>query len=411
LADQDTLLIAFDNKPAVTVIFSAGQFANINAASAQEVADSITTSLSAMGLDGYAVAQNDGNGNYLRIYSNTIGPASAVTIMGGSAQNVFLFPSPSPAGGNMSTQYTLTEANGGSIRFTWTGGANPNLGLLQVGDYVNIYGGGFTSSSNVGSFTIVGILGGAQDVAYFEVINPLGTPGIVVQGSDNAVLFFNPIQQKVTSQQTYAAQFQVSPRVVQIFIPAVTKVVRRERQGSAHLNDDAFAETLAGQPGPYLYNPAQPFTIGDIATSLNQNLNGNDSKLIQVTNSTTFPDSPGYLVFGYGTAQQEGPVPYIATPSSTSILLSPAYTLKNSFTSGTSVILIESNAPIVIPTDGSGFDFFLTGDADGRLWCQSLIELVSATGLSVIFTVIFPADTGLGKAGTPFSEIEFVYSQ
>jgi hypothetical protein len=411
LADQDTLILSFDNQAPVTIIFNTNQFSNIGAALAQEVADAITTNLSAMALDGYAVMQDDGNGPYVRIYSNTVGPASAVTILGGSAQNVLVFPAPVGAGGNLSTQWTLTEANGGAIRFTWTGGANPNLGKLSVGNYVNIYGGGFASSSNVGSYTITGLLGGAQDSSYFEVYNPLGTPGIVVQGNDNAVLFFNPEQQKVTSQTTYAAQFQVSPRTVQVFIPAITKVVRRTRQGSAHLNDDAFAETLAGQPGPYLYDLTQPFTISKTSTSLTQNLSGADPKLISVADSSDFPDAPGYLIFGYGTAEQEGPVPYIATPSSTTILISPAYTLKNSFLSGANVILVETKAQIVIATDGSNFDFILTGDSAGKNWCIDLINQISATGLNIIFTVIFPSDIGLGKFGTPFSEITTVYGQ
>lgn len=411
LADQDNLILSFDNQAPVNIIFNSNQFASIGAALAQEVADAITTNLSAMNMDAYAVAQNDGSGPYVRIYSNTIGPASAVTILGGSAQNILVFPAPVGAGGNASTQWTLTSAQGGFIKFTWTGGANPNLGKLKIGDYVNIFGGGFLSSSNIGSYTITGLLGGAQGVSYFEVYNPLGTPSIVVQGSDDAVLFFNPEQQKVTSQATYAAQFQVSPRTVTVFIPSVTKVVRRTRQGSAHLNDDNFPETIEGQPGPYLYDTSQPFVISKTLTTLTQNLNGSDSKLISVVDSSQFPDSPGYLIFGYGTAEQEGPVPYIATPSSTTILISPAYTFKNSFSPGTYITLIESKSSVVLAPAGNSYPFYMTGDAAGREWAQSLINQISATGLNIIFIVIYPADTGLGKAGTPFSEITTVYSQ
>ena len=412
LEDQDTLILAFDDQAPVTVIFTAGEFSSISSASAQEVADSITKSLRRINHTGTAILQNDGNGNYVRIFSDTIGPASNVTILGGRAQNALKFASPVGAGGNMSTQWTLTVQPGGFVRFTWTGGANPSVGKLTVGNYVNVFGGGFLSTSNVGSYAITSLLGGAQDVAYFEVYNPLGSPGIITQGTDDAILFYNPVKLKVTSQKSYAAQFQVSNRILQIFIPAVTKVVRRTRQGSAHLHDTSTAEgLLPGQPGPYIYNLAQPFTISDVQTTLSQNLDGTMSRLISVSDSTAFPDSQGYLILGYGTQEQEGPIPYISRPSSNTLLISPAYSLKNSFSSGTDVALVATRSGVVLDPNGLDYEFFLTGDAQGRIYAESLINQVAATGLTVIFTVIYPSDVGLGRWGSPFSEITTVYGQ
>ena len=158
--DGDTLIINFDANHTATMTFSAGEFENIHAALAQEVADAITSSLNSQGLSGRAIAKNDGNGGYVEIISNTIGPASSVTVLGGSAQNELQFPSIAPAGGNASTQWTISLANDGNIKFTWTGGANPNVGKVSVGDYVNIFGGGFTNSANEGSYTITALLAG-----------------------------------------------------------------------------------------------------------------------------------------------------------------------------------------------------------------------------------------------------------
>jgi hypothetical protein len=412
LKDGDTLILAFDDQPSVTILFTTGEFSSIAAATAQEVADAITKSLRRQNHMGTAVLANDGNGNYVKIYSDTIGPASSVQVLGGRAQNELKFDAPVPAGGNLSTQWTLSQRSGGFIRFTWTGGANPGLGKLSVGDYANIYGGGFASTSNEGSYTITDFIGGALSTSYFEVYNPLGTPAIITQGTNDAILFFNPVKRKVTSQTTYAAQFQVNPRTVQVFLPAVTKVVRRERQGSAHLHDTTTVEgNLPGQPGPYIYNTAQPFTISATGTTLAQNLDGTNSKLITVANASAFPDAQGYLIFGYGTQNQEGPIPYISRPSSNTLLLSPAYGLKNTFTNGTDVALVATRAPVVLDPAGNDFEFFLTGNAAGRIYAQSLINQIAATGLTVIFTVIYPADTGLGKWGTKYSEITTVYGQ
>ena len=236
LEDGDTLIINFDENHTSTVTFSADQFENIDAALAIEVADAITSSLNSQGFSGSAIEKNDGNGAYVQLISNTIGPASSVTVLGGSAQNELQFPSVVAAGGNASTQWTISLANGGNIKFTWTGGANPNVGKVSIGNYVNIFGGGFTSSANEGSYPIVKAVGGIAGVAYFEINNPLGTPGVVVQGSDNAILFYNPVRETITSNLSYAAVYQTQSRVLQIFIPAATQVIRRSRIGSAHLH-------------------------------------------------------------------------------------------------------------------------------------------------------------------------------
>jgi hypothetical protein len=604
LADGDTLTINFDELNTVTITFSAAQFENIGAALAQEVADAIVTDLSNLGYTGTAVVQNNGLGNYVQIFSSTIGPRSSVTIEGGSAQNVLVFPSVVAAGGNASTQWTVSFGNGGVIRFTWTGGANPNLGELQTGNYVNIYGGGFASSANQGTYTITNSVGGPVDVSYFEVSNPLGVPGVFTQGSNTAILFYNPTKESLTSNPQYAAIYQTQSRVLQVFLPATTQVIRRSRIGSAHIHyppqgtfqllqlplaGDIFVvdttlsliagtdfvigssipETVANivaeinslnvgllavsntttvtndtvnilnnstsntlvisydgystgtftftgnstpgdqfdingniftasptsgsglvmigltsedtatnlaavistiseisavavgnvvtvtaspllgtipfsysgtpvvttsgsflapnpyvlasgpegdntslipnQQGPYSYDLAQPFTVSAINTTLTETLNANSSRVIEVANSSQFPNTLGYLILGYGTEEQEGPVPYIVAPSSTTLLISPIYTIQNVHPAGTSVMYVAQNSPVVLTQDGLDYPFYVTDVVSGREYAQSLINSVAATGINIVFTILYPGDIGLGKWGTPYSEISQIY--
>jgi hypothetical protein len=503
LQDGDTLIINFDGNTNVTVPFSAAEFQNIAAAKAQEVADAITTYLSSQGMDATAISKNNGTGNYVEIVSGTIGPASSVTVLGGRAQNALLFDAPVSAGGNMSTQWTLSLQPGGKVRFTWTGGANPQLGKVSPGNYVNIFGGGFTASSNVGSYTIVDSKGGTVGNSYFEIVNVLGTPGIITQGSDQAVLFYDPIKKILSSNFSYAAIYQTEARTLQIFLPAVTRVIRRGRAGSAHIHDaprgtftlnaqpnsgDTFSITttaslIAGtnftiganilattqnlvaainqisgivaevnsaniasfqnnslsntltvtytgsanvvasgplgdptslqpnQPGPYVYDTKQPFVVGSISTKLAQNLNGNSSRVVLVDDSTGFPNAQGYIIFDYGSNNQEGPVPYIAVPSSNSILISPAYTIQNDHSIGGDVRLISLKSPVILAADGSDYEFFLTDIVSGRTYAQNLIQEVAATGINVIFTILYPNDIGLGKWGTQYSEISKIYGE
>jgi len=413
LKDGDTLIINFDGSPEnITVTFHASQFQNIAAATAQEVADAITKELRNQGKTGSAIANNNGDGPFVEILSDTIGPASSVTIFGGRAQNELRFDAAVNAGGNASTQWTISLRPGGFIRFTWSGGANPNLGLLSKGNYVNIFGGGFNASANEGSFIITDFSGGGVNNAYFEVSNPLGTSGIVVQGVDDAVLFYNPVKKTVSSKTSYAAVYQVQNQLLQIFVPAATKVVRRSRIGSAHIHDPSDPQSLLpNQEGPYGYDLSQPFTISSIGSTLSANVDGTSPKIIPLADASQFPDQQGYILLGYGTEHQEGPIPYIARPSSDSLLISPAYNIQNEHPTGTDVAYLASKSSVIISKDGLDYPFYITGVADGRIYAQDLINQITATGISVVFTVLYPGDYGLGKGGTIYSEISTVWGE
>jgi hypothetical protein len=527
LIDGDTLIINFDENHTSTITFHTAEFQNIAAATAQEVADAITTSIRHNGQTGTAIAKNDGNGPYVEILSDTIGASSSVTILGGSAQNKLLFPAPAPAGGNTSTQWTLSLQPGGIIRFTWTGGANPNTGKIIEGDYVNVFGGSFVSTTNEGAYAIVHSVGGAVGTAYFEVENPLGTSGVYVQGTDIAVMFYSPIKKMINSRISYAAVYQVKSSTLQIFIPAATQVIRRSRIGSAHLHypptgtftlnvnpapGDVFAitssvsltagsgfvigstptitaqnlataividipglvttvqsvdsvegtrlfgaqsHTLLGvitpppparvliqsdveaiipiaiytgsqdvvgsgpmgdplslapdQFGPYIFDETQTFTVSSVNTVLAQELDGTKPRVIQVASSAGFPNQIGHIILGYGTQDQEGPIPYIAAPSHNTLLISPAYTVKNVFPPGTSVFLVAQNNPPIISKDGLDYPFYITDVVSGRIYAQDLILSVAATGINVQFTILYPNDIGLGKWGTIYSENPIIW--
>jgi hypothetical protein len=504
LSNGDTLIIQFDGGSPITIPFQTGNFVDIHNATAIEVADAIVSYLTSQNLTGSATIANNGLGNYVQIFSSTLGPRSSVSVLGGSAQNVLVFPSTVPAGGNASTQWTLSTQSDGKIRFTWSGGANPNLGKLAPGNYVNVYGGGFASSSNIGTYTILDNAGGLVDEAYFDIYNPIGTTGIITQGTDSAVLFFNPVKSTVQSNEYYAALYQTETNVVQIFLPATTRVVRRGRIGSAHLHDpprgtftllaqpnpgdvfyltssvfvttgvnfavgatlletvqnivaainnlnagivgivnvidgqnivyvqnDSLANNLTitysgsaniiasgpqgfnislepNQPGPYVYDTSQPFTVAAINTVLTDDVNSSTGRVMIVENSSQFPNSTGYVVFDYGGETQEL-AQYTAIPSNDTILLSPINNLQFDHPAGQNVTLIESKSPVNLPLNGTGYEFFITDVVGGRIYCEDLIQQVIAAGITLNFVILYPDDIGLGKAGTPNSEIVYVY--
>ena len=409
LEDGDSLLVSFDGADAVTVRFQTSEFADISNATAEEVADAISKSLKAQGSSGAAFAENDGISTYVYIRSSTEGPQSTVRVYGGRAQNVLKFPQIRSVSGTAATQWTIASIAGSTTRFTWTGGDDPTIGKARVGDYVNVYGVNFLSS-NRGTFNITAVQGGLVGNAYFEVENPNGTSQTVLQGSLDGLLVFNPQKQTITSNFRWAAAFQTSARLLEVFIPATTRVVRRGRIGSAHLRDPLTeGPESANDYGPYIFDTTQPFVISSIGSTLSSAIDASTGRLIPITNASNFPDASGQIILGYGTSRQEGPIPYIARPSSGSILLNPSYIIKQAHPINEDVSFVAKNGPVSPAQDGSDYQFFITDVVSGRTYAEELINSVAATGINIVFTIIYPSDTGLGKGGTQYSDKFYVW--
>lgn len=548
LDDGDTLLIDYDKVGPVTITFTEDQFTNINTATAQEVADAITRSLRKQGKKGRAFAKDDGAGPKVILISDTIGPSSSVTVAGGRAQNVLIFDKARPTTGGASTQWTLSQVAGGSIRFTWTGGASPSVGKVRIGDYANVYGTSF-DEANRGTYVITNAKGGTVNSAFFEVDNPNGIAEIVVQGTIDSLLFFQPFKNTIISRKRYAAIYQSQSRLLEIILPATTKVVRRERIGSAHLHGEAIVVTETSDPGlneifdvtcpafaaisdgqyfvfdvpgtayylyydktggnfvdpapggrtgirvdisalttatqvaeatatalvgtgdmgvvapssatlraaclevgtvndaanvnvsgmtvsvyqqgvdassstvsvpdpleglpdtegPYIYDPSQPFTVSSVGTLSSTDLSPDSGRIVPVINASKFPDKERFIILGYGTSHQEGPIPYLARPNSLSLLLNPSYRIKKRHPAGTDVALVSENGPVRLSKDGTDFQFYLTDVVAGREYVEDLINAVSATGINVVITIVYPGTQGLGKWNTAFDEKVYIW--
>lgn len=397
LENGDNLILLFDDSEPVEITFSSSQFQNISTASAQEVSDAITKSIRKAGKTGAAFLREENGSNKVVLISSTDGPSSSVRVLGGKAQNVLKFDKIRPTSADATTQWTLTQEAGGSIKATWTGGADPALGRVKVGDYVNIYGSAF-DLVNRGTFSIVAAQGGNIGEAYIEYENPNGIPQTTLQGTADAILFFNAQKRILTTNERYAAAFQTSPRTIEVFMPATTKIVRRDRKGAAHIYGDN-TPSVAGQNGPYAYDITVGYTISDKAALTTESLNVNSDAILFVDNASDFPDDTGYLMIGLGTSHQEGPVPYISRPSSQTIRINPSYKFKKNHPVGTDVALISKLAPPFPNKDGTDLAFFLTDSIAGRMYAEKLIKEITATGIVVIIYVLYPNDVGLGKWG------------
>lgn len=401
LISGDTISIRYDDEEPVEIVFNSSQFSSIAAATAQEVADAITKEIRRLGRKGSAIAKDDGLGGYVEIISETDGPSSSVRVVGGRAQNELKFDSIRPTSGQPSTQWTMSLSAGGTVRATWTGGSDPSIGKVKKDDYVNIYGAAF-NANNQGTFTVTKVQGGIVNDAYFEFENPNGFAQTTLQGTVDGMLFFNPIRTTIVSKKNFATLYQTESRLLEIFMPATTRVVRRERIGSAHIHDSG--PSGIGNEGPYIYDTSKGYIIGGEECNTTQEVDSNSSMIIQVDNAADIPDFPGGLIFAFGTSEEEGPVPYIARPSSNVIVVDPSYRFENTHPIGTNISFVAQGYAFEPDQDGTDYPFYITDIVSGRIYAEELINAVAATGINVVITILYPEDVGLGKYGTENSE-------
>lgn len=394
LEDGDVLSIKFDDANTFNILFQASQFTSISSASAREVADVITRSLRASGHDGFADVKNDGSGDYVVIVSPTIGSSSSISIIGGKAQNGLRFPAIRPTSQISGTQFTLTAGVGGVIRATWTAGPAPGLGKVKAGDYVNVYGSGF-DFQNQGSFKVVKAVGGSVGNAYVEWANPAGISETVTLSAPEDLMFFYPKREFLTSKPTFAAAYQTQNKVLEVYLPALTRIVRRDRLDAGYLSDGPIMGAQE-HVGNYIYDTQQNFSLGSIATVTSAVIDPSQNGIITVADATYFPDTNGFLMFGLGTDRQEGPVPYLGRPSANTLRISPAYRFRYNHAVGTDINSVNTNSPVVLSPTGLDYQTYITDMSVGRVYAQDLIDAVVATGITLIFTILYPGEEGLG---------------
>ena len=407
LNDGDSLMVSYNDGPINTVTFKANEFGNINTATAQEVSDAITRGMRQLGQNGSAFIKNDGFGNYVNLISDANGASSTVKVLGGNAQNALKFPQIRGTTPDITTQWTLSLGNGGRMRATWTGGPNPSLGRVLVGDYINIYGLSF-GPSNRGTFNIDVTVSGTVGNAYVEFSNPSGIPEVVVQGTLNAILFYQPLRSSVLSKLIYAAAYQSSNRLLEVYMPATTRVIRRDRIGSAHVIDEGSSGT---NYGPYIYDESKPYIISGDQCNTTEAIGANSGLVITVDDASAIPDARGFLCFGFGTSKEEGPVPYISRPSDGTLMIDPSYRFKYTHKVGTNIQWICQNSIYLLPGTGISYPFYITDVVSGTSYAEQLVNYTAATGISVIVYILYSNDIGLGKWGTKDSEKFWVFGQ
>jgi len=404
LTDGMDIYIKQDGKDIpLRVEFKTSDFENIATASAIEIASIISREAVKGGYTLYATDYLDAAAGktYLQLYSGTKGPKSAISVVGGSAQNIFRFPTLKPTTQIAGTQFTVT-VEGGSVRYTWSGGADPGLQNIDVGDYVNLKYTPFPYEQS-GSFVITKVVPDVVSSGYFEVNNPIvQTGGVVVLANVDDLRVFAPKRNTLNDLTRFATLYEVNPYEVVIYLPATTKIVKRELIGGWHAHVNSANKSFAGS---YLFNPKSGFSISKEAVTASQAINaGQVYTVISATSPTTaFPDEIGFVVLDYGTSNQEGPIRYLGRPSNNTLLLDASYTFKKTHVNA-DVTLVRSVKPYTPTVDGSDYPTYLTGTIKGRVEAESLANKLVAAGVFLNIIVVYPKGPGLNSVEAIYAE-------
>jgi hypothetical protein len=157
---------------------------------------------------------------------------------------------------------------------------------------------------------------------------------------------------------------------------------------SGHTIYQYSASTTGTFLGSYIYDIASPYVVKSNNDTLNQNINiGYNTKTISILGTGNLPETEeGYLIFGFGTENEEGPVKYYYI-SNNLIFIDPAYFFTKQHLSGDSIYLCEN---ILQETSSISYSPHII---DPSIAMDSFVDAVKelkATGIKLDFIIRYP---------------------
>jgi hypothetical protein len=241
LIDGDNLLLKTDSA-VVEIIFRSNSFNNLSSVTASELAGYINGSSQDVVLAD-TLYDRDANARRLRISGKTYGSSARLQCIGGTAQNILQFPDIADTYNRKGTTWVITKPATYSdiTTFTWDGnGINPQTFNLNLGDYCSIR----CLSSLGGDFHL---LNGTYQVTdcgadYFTIKNSRFTSlnSTYVQASNSEIVFTKSQPKTLYDNDQYALVYEPSVGALNMSIPPVPSIVRRDLKGAAHLHGASY---------------------------------------------------------------------------------------------------------------------------------------------------------------------------
>jgi hypothetical protein len=171
----------------------------------------------------------------------------------------------------------------------------------------------------------------------------------------------------------------------------VCRVERIGMKNSESLVYYTSARLDTGILGPIIWDLNASFVLSSLTANIQSEIKaGNNVRTLQIDPINNIPDEEGFVIFGFGTEFQEGPVRYFFKPTDASMQLDPAYVFEFNHDIGDAVTVIRRRGGHVMSRIGTEYGAYITDPSVAREVLQNLILSVKSVGIFIEFLIRFP---------------------
>ena len=198
---------------------------------------------------------------------------------------------------------------------------------------------------------------------------------------------------------TFTIQGVPTPTTFTFLSPGETGTVtggtaRVERIGMAGAGAFVYLTSSrvdTGIYGPYMWSSAAPYVISSLTADIQQQVKaGSIIRTLQISSPNNIPDSEGFVIFGFGTEKEEGPVRYLYKPTANSLQMDPAYTFQYTHNIGDAVTMIRRKGAHIMSGSGKEYPLYITDPGVARETLQVVMRDVKSVGIFIEFIVRYP---------------------
>ncbi len=385
-----------DGREETTIRFIPNAFSDLSAVTINELVTYINSQQEHSQNITASTFQDPISGSKLNIRTNTPGLQGSIKITGGDAND------PSRLNFNLDTEI---ETRAKVIE------VNPNEIVVQIPSSVPVLRRYLKGSAHPRD--VKATISSDNEVFDFSGLGANSTLNITIDGTPSVVTFVHSdfkdpsavtseeVVQQINSQLTFL-------KASTSCVPANSKAVNlTTTEGSSEYQVTGgtansilnFTTDLQQDPdliqsdfpSAYIFDPnGQLFTVTQVNASLAAPITaGTVQSSIVLDDASSFPNTPGSLLFDFGRSNQEGPINYNSRPNNSTLLIDASYTFQENHAVGRKVNLIK-NTPSIPRLTGEDYPVYITGTEQARTVAQDLIKQLLASGVVIRFIIDFP---------------------
>lgn len=398
LKDTWNLEITVDALNQEHIVFRTGDFTNIAAATANEVA----ATYNRQAKYSYAITYYDSptKQTYIRIFSNTIGAQGSMAITGGLSNialelNGFL----NELGSGSNTQWIVTKV-GNTVTFTYNAGTEPGVESLQPGDifFCDLPG-------NEGSFIVTGV-----DIRLhnFKFENLLAITGSFAQTNSKQTKWMRPVYVTSFTGRRRALVWETTVGATTVEMPATPSIVNRGAKGGMHVNggfgivtevNSSTSLTVGDSEGM----PSEGYFIIESIEAITARLKGGTAEVVTTTtsNGRVISNFVRYHYTGISGDTLTGITPNLPSTTALNEVTITSLTksgnvitcvASNDFSVGDAIFIKDSTGIPILTTTGNASSGSATLNSVGDVSGVSPGQLVLGTGIPAGTTVLHVLD-------------------